>query len=277
MSSDSNGRKPDAQDPAPPSGASRRQSARAASAWGAARDSLAAVHNLEALLRSVSVPYKTIVELLPELRSSGNVLRDVFERSQASDPATTAVREYGRDRTGELEKLLDATARSDEEREQLANRARSLADELEASAELLALLERAADPLPTEVSVDLIVRETSRMSGTSRGHEVPVRFDEAAPDCVVIADPYVVGPLLSLAIASLRASGVESIAVRARSATFVVEAATETDAALPILAMRVMPTVPPSEEAARRVAEQIEATVSISGLRWSIELANTAS
>ncbi len=280
MSSESNGRESDAQDATPPSGAGKRQSARAPSAWGAARDALAAVHNLEALLRSPSVPYRTIVELLAELRSSGRLLRDAFERANGADPATAAVREYGRGRTDALEKLLDATAASGDEREPLARRARSLADELEASANLLALLERASDPIPTEVSVDLIVRETSRMSGTGRGREVAVRFDEASPDCVVSADPYVLGPLLSLAIASIRGQGVDLLAVRARCAppraTFVVEAAVRADDVLPTLTMRVMPNVPPSEQAARRVAEQIGATLEIAGARWSIELVGVA-
>ncbi len=56
MSSESNGQKPESVEPGPPSGQARRMSARAPSAWGAVRDALAAVHNLEALLRNASVP-----------------------------------------------------------------------------------------------------------------------------------------------------------------------------------------------------------------------------
>src|SRR5258708_5876332 len=96
MSSESNGQKPDSQEPAPPSGTGKRLSARAPSAWGAARDALAAVHNLEALFRSASVAYRTILDLLPELRTGAGVLREAFDRAQGSDAVTAGVGEYGR-------------------------------------------------------------------------------------------------------------------------------------------------------------------------------------
>ena len=64
MSSESNGDKPDSVAAGPPSGVTNRTSARAPSAWGAVRDALAAVHNLEALLRSSSVQSRTILDLL---------------------------------------------------------------------------------------------------------------------------------------------------------------------------------------------------------------------
>jgi hypothetical protein len=52
MSSDSSNKKPDSIEPAPPSGKGQRSSGRAPAAWGAARDALAAVFNLEVLLRN---------------------------------------------------------------------------------------------------------------------------------------------------------------------------------------------------------------------------------
>jgi hypothetical protein len=280
MSSESNGRKPDSQEPGPSSGTTSRLSARAPSAWGATRDALAAVHNLDALLRSGSVPHRTILDLLPELRTGAGVLRDAFERARAGEaPAGQAARDvgtYGADRVDELGRLLDATALADEDRDDLADRARTLADELEAAADLLALLERAADPVPTDVHVDRVVRETVRLSGTGRGRELSVKFDEAAPDCTVHADPYVVGPLLSLLIASVRAGGVTEVVVRARCtddhATFLVEAATPDDTPHPALVMRVLPAVPPTAGAARRVAEQIGATLELDARRGSLTL-----
>src|SRR5579864_1558907 len=95
MSSESNGQKPDSLDPPPPSGPGRRMSARAPSAWGAARDALAAVHNLEALLRSASVAYRTILDLLPELRTSASVLREAFAGARDGDAASSTVGDYG--------------------------------------------------------------------------------------------------------------------------------------------------------------------------------------
>ena len=276
MSSESNGQKPDSVEPPPASGGERRLSARAPSTWGAARDALAAVHNLEALLRSTTVAFRTILDLLPELRTGAGVLSDAFERARAGGVATAAVGEHGRVYVDELQRLLDATETGQEDRDVLANRARSLADELEASADLLALLERSADPLPTEVSLNHIVRETSRMSATGRGRELPARFEEASPDCAVTTDPYVIGPLLSLAVAQVRGAGIHEISIRARSsppsATLVVEASAPGDAELPIVTMRVLPAVPPAEQAALRVAEQIGVLLVVQPLRWAIVL-----
>lgn len=281
MSSESNGQKPDSHQSLPPSGRGRRLSGRTGSAWGAARDALAAVHNLEALLRSASVAYHTILDLLPELRTSAGVLREAFDGARGSDAAASAASDYGTARVGALEQLLDATAAAEQDRDALANRAHALADDLEAAADLLALLERASDRVPTEVSLDLIVRETGRMFATGRGRELVVRFDEAAPDCVVNTDPYVVGPLLSLAIAHVSGAGLSEIVVRARcappNATLLVEAATPADSGLPVLTMRVLPAVPPAEPVARRVADRIGALLVIEQARWAIALGSASS
>jgi hypothetical protein len=280
MSSDNNGRKPDSQEPGPSSGTTSRLSARAPSAWGATRDALAAVHNLEALLRGASVRYPTILDLLPELHTGAAVLHDAFERARLAEGAgAEAVHDvgvYGLDRAGELVRLLDATAAGQEDREGLAGRAHQLAGELEASADLLALLERAADPVPTDVSVDLVVRETVRVSGSGRGRKLVVRFDEALPDCTLHADPYLVGPLLALLVALVEAEAAGEVVVQARctdlEATFTVRPATAEDAALATLAMRVLPTVPPSVRVAGRVAEQLGATLHLEARGASLRL-----
>ncbi len=280
MSSESNGQKPDPPEPVPPSGVGRRASSRAPSTWGAARGALASVHNLETLLRSTSVAYRTILDLIPELRASAAVLRDAFERARGGDAPTSTVGEYGATRTHDLAHLLDATSAATERRDELAGRTRTLADELEAAVDLLALLERASAPVATDISVNLILRETGRLPGTGRGRELTVRLDEASPDCVVTTDPYVVGPLLSLAVASAHGAGLGELAIRARcspsNATLVVEAATASDVSLPILAMRALPAIPPAIQAARRVADQIGALLLVEPARWAIALASTA-
>ncbi|HEY4014400.1 MAG TPA: hypothetical protein VGM06_13750 [Polyangiaceae bacterium] len=279
MSSERNGQKPDPSEHVPPSGSGRRASARAPSIWGAVRGALAAVHNLEALLRSASVPYRTILDLMPELRASATVLRDAFERARCGDAPTAEVGDYGNARTTAFEQLLDAVVAAGEPRDELANRAHVLADDLDASADLLALLERASAPVATEVSINLVARETGRMSGAGRGRELPVRLDEASPDCVVHTDPYVVGPLLSLAVASAQAAGLGELVVRARcssqNATLLVEAASAADASLPIVSIRTLPAIPPAERAARRVADQIGALLLVEPARWAIALVST--
>ena len=267
MSSESNGHKPDSLVPGPTSSTSTRLSARAPSAWGATRDALAAVHNLDALLRSTNVLYRTIRGLLPELRTSADVLREAFEWARSGEGAVKEVGEYGVDRAAELVNLLEATATADEERDDLANRARALADELEATADLLALLERASEPVPTDVSVNLVVRESLRLSGSGRGREIVVRFDEASPDGTLHADPHLVSPLLSLMVASVHAAGGQHIVVRARctgaEAVFDIEETRSGDEAHPEVAMRVLPSVPPTAVAARCVALQIGAKLEL--------------
>lgn len=276
MSSESNGDKPESLAAGPPSGVTNRTSARAPSAWGAVRDGLAAVHNLEALLRSSTVQSRTILDLLPELRASAGVLRATFERSASTEPAAAAVGEYGSKIVGGFDALLDAIALLPEDRPIHADQAGTLADELEAATDLLALLDRASAPVATEVSLNLVAREAGRMSGTARGHEMVIQFDEADPDCVVTTDPYVLGAVLALLVAGVHATGVHALVLRARSTPrphFAVEAAQLDDAAAPMLSLRVTVWVPPSGEAARRLAEQIGATLEIDDRRGSIALA----
>jgi hypothetical protein len=275
MSSESNGDKPDSLAAGPPSGVTSRTSARAPSAWGAVRDALAAVHNLEALLRSSSVQSRTILDLLPELRTSAGVLRAAFERSTAGEVAAAGVGEHGRKAVDGFDALLDAIVAMPDDRPIHADQAGAFADELEAATDLLALLDRASAPVSTEVSLNLVAREAGRMSGTARGHEMVIQFDAADPDCVVTTDPYVLGPILSLMVAGVHATGVHALVLRARSTPrpqFTVEAAQLEDAAAPTLALRVTVWLPPSEVAVRRLAEQIGATLEIDGRRWSIAL-----
>jgi hypothetical protein len=281
MSSDSHDRKDaPAESAAPASRPTERTSSRAPSAWGAARDALAAVHNLEALLRNDRVPTRTIRDLIPELRTGAGVLREAFDKARASgEPAAAAVGEHGADRVVALEGLLDASASSSEPREELAGRARTLAEELEASADLLAVLERAAAPSPTAVSADLLVRETGRLWGSGRGLELSVRYDAPDPDGVLTTDPYVAGPLLALLVAWVRSSGAQTVALRARctqtQATFAVAPVDPADLASsprPTIVLRVLPCVPPTARAARRVAEQIGAELQWEEGRGSLTL-----
>lgn len=278
MSSENNGRKPDSQEPGPISGASTRLSARAPSAWGAVRDALASLHNLDALLRSTNVLYKTIRDLLPELRSSAGVLRDAFERAQGTgDEATVAVGDQGVARILDLEKLLDATAMAEDEREDLARRARGLADELEAAADLLALIERAGAPVATDVSLHPIVREAGRLAGSNKGREVIARMDTTSPDLNVHADPLVLGPLLALLVGHVATATGGDVVIRPRIRTggagsIAVEPATPADASLEVTTLRVLPTLPATLVAARRVAEQIGAMLEVEPTRSVLRL-----
>jgi hypothetical protein len=239
------------------------------------------VHNLEALLRSERVSQGTIRELIPELRAGGDVLRQAFLRARLLGGADARVGEHGGEQVKALARLFDEVDTSIDARARLAAQAGALAEELEASADLLALLERSSAPSITDVSVNLIVRETGRLWGSGRGKDLSVLFDPADPDGLVTADPYVVGPLLALVVAWVHASGAARLAVRARSApplaVLVVEAAGPADpaaaaAARPALPMRVMTAVPPTPDVARRVAERIGAILELGAGRGSIAL-----
>lgn len=277
MSSERNGRKPDSLAPSsPPSGVKGRASARAPSAWGAVRDALSAVHNLEALLRSSSVKSPTILDLMVELKTSAAVLRAAFDRAIGTDPAATQVGELGRLSMDGFDALLDAIATSPDDRAAHAAQVRDYADEFEAEADLLALLDRAGAPVSTEVSLNLVAREAGRMTGATRGREMAIQFEEAAPDCVVNTDPYVLGPILLLLVAWVHAAGVQAIVLRAQStprARFILDAARVEDAALPTLSLRVTPWLPISEPAVRRLAEQIGASLELEEARATIALA----
>ncbi|HTQ41105.1 MAG TPA: hypothetical protein VMI75_00015 [Polyangiaceae bacterium] len=276
MSSESNGRKPDSQEPGRLSGFATRSSARAPSAWGAVRDALASLHNLDALLRSANVLYRTIRDLLPELRTSAGVLREIFERAQASgDEVLVAVGDQGASRIQDLEKLLDATAMAEHERDDLAKRARDLADELEAAAELLDLIER--EPVTTDVSLHLVVRETARLVGGNKGREVAAHMDMTEPDANVHADPHVLGLLLTLLVGHVATASGADVVIRARVCTgggglITVEPATPEDAALERTTLRVLPTLRATIRASRRVAQQIGTTLEVEPRRAVLRL-----
>jgi hypothetical protein len=279
MSSESNDQKPESVEPGPPSGAKARQSARAPSTWGAVRDAVSSVHNLGALLRSTSVKYKVIRDLLPELRSCAVVLRELFTPAGATgdagqtgdDEATREVCAYGLLCAGKLEELLDATALANDERDDLAPRSLDLAGQLEAASDLLALLDRSAIPIRTSVSMRLIVLETGRLWGGTRGGDIAVRFDDSEPDRSIDVDPYVVGPLLSLVLGLVRAGGVGEVVVRARTtgaeAALSVEPAGPADAGFKTVSVRILPCVPPAEKAVREVASRIGAALELDGVR----------
>jgi hypothetical protein len=270
MSSESNDHKPESQEPGPSSGPKARQSARAPSTWGAVRDAVSSVHNLGALLGRSGVLYKVIRDLLPELRSSATVLRDLFSvETDGEDGATREVRAYGALCAERLQELLEATDLANDERDDLATRALGLAGQLEASSDLLALLDRATHPVPTSVSVQLMVRETGRLWGGTRGGEVVVRLDDATSDASIDVDPYVVGPLLSIVLGLASAAGAGDVVVRVTgsgaAATLSVDPSGPAEASFKTVSVRILPSVPPASKTAHQVASQIGAVLELSG------------
>lgn len=272
MSPESKDPKSESVEPGPSSGTAARQSGRAPAAWGAVRDAVAAVHNLTALLRGASVKYKVILDLVPELRTSAGALREAFDRAAAvTDEVTAGVGAFGAGRARDLDALLDATALGDEERDDLAARARQLAGEIEASADLLALLERASEPVRASVSLRLIARELAKLRRGGRGTQITVRLDDAPVDVCIDADPSVVGSLLLLVISLVTGSETTEVVLRASgtadAAVVTVEPAGPADAARGSITVHTLPTVAPTEATARRVTELMGATLELSAGR----------
>lgn len=262
--------------------ASAHADARAASAWGSARTALAAVHNLEALLRRSYVPGQVILDLLPELRSGAAVLREAFDRAMqagAVDVASAGVGRYGMARVVELDALLGTMTPPDGGREDAARLAGVLADSLEAAVDLLGLLDRASAPLTTDVRLDLLAQEAGRMSGTARGREVLVAYEASAAKCTLSTDPALLGALVSLLVGSVHAAAAGGpVVLRTRTqpganiAELIAEARAPADSSAGTLAIRVMPWIEPSEAVARRVASDLGATFDLVGARASLVL-----
>jgi hypothetical protein len=188
--------------------------ARSNVAWGAVRDALAAVHNLETLLKSPRVGAPVLSGLMPELFGSCAALRAAFAES------TRELGAFASERLDALEQSMKEASR-----EELDARARlsleqvvtRVSRELGAAVDLLDLTERAGAPLTTEVRLDELARASLRIgSGVSQREDTPVRVDTHGADCAIVTDPQIVARLLAAALAHVRAAGAHEAVLRAR-------------------------------------------------------------
>jgi hypothetical protein len=274
MSSDSKDKNADSSDPAPGRHGGL-PSARAPTTWGPVRSALASLYNLEVLLRNRAISLGTLVDLLPELCANAALLRDTFRVEAHADVERLAVSERGNKVLAELDSVLDGVQAGATDRDSLAARAGTVADELEASADLSALLDRSNLPNPTEVSLAVVAREAGRMHGAGRGRSRVVRFDGGPSPASVVTDPVVLATLLSLIIACVYEGGTHDIVVRAQPLPkpgFVVEAVADTDLDLPTMTMGILAWVPAAAAVARRVAANLGAVLELEGARAMIEL-----
>ncbi len=225
-----------------------------ASAWGRTRDALAAVHNLETLLRSPRVGASTLAALLPELVGSCVVLRAAFDGAESL--ARTELAAYANERLLVLEHALnEAGAGGLETRARLALEqvVSSVLSELDAAVDLLDLSERAHGASVGELSLAELTRAALGMVGSSppSAEGVLVRVDTEDAACVVLADPHVVARVLGGAIVRVRAAGVRDIVVRARcearAVTLTVAPAPADGATGSPVTTRVMRRIPPTD------------------------------
>ena len=251
--------KPESVEPGPPSGKVAHESVRAPSAWGAVRDALSAVHNLGALLRNAGRPVQGHPRSPPRAALQRDGAARAFARSgrrtrRPPRSGSTAPAPWA-----ELDELLDAIAagRSDD-RAPLAATASTLADELEASRRSArAARSRGERRCATRGEAQWSrARRAACRDGDARARESSSGSTRPSPTRQSRPTRTSLGPLLSLLVACAHARRVQRAwscvpSADAASRRYVIEAADPDERALPTLAVRVLPWVPPAENTAR--------------------------
>jgi hypothetical protein len=247
----------------------QKESTRTA-AWGKVRDALAAVHNLETLLRSPRVGAGVLAGLLPELLVSCVVLRAAFDTR--ADGVCVDLTVFARERLDALEQAMkEASTTGIEARARLALEqvVERVSGDLDAAVDLLELSERARAATRTELSLGELTRAAlgigGSVSGILFGDDVHVRIDTQEAACVLICDPHVVSRLLSAAIARVRSAGVRDITVWARceprEVTLTVAASDARSIGTQPVTTRVKGRIPPTdavvEDAARAIGGRL--------------------
>jgi hypothetical protein len=222
-------------------------------AWGAVRDAITSIHNLEVLLKSPRIGTKVLAGVLSEFLEGISVLRGAF--SKASKTAKTDVMagarrelaELARVRLDELERTMQRAMTSDFDArgrlglEQVVTR---VSVDLDAAAELLDLSDRAEHPMETEVSLDELARVSLQRGAYGTDREVAVRLVLPKGDCVLRADPHVFKRLVGFSIARVHAAGAPSVSLRVRfgidSARIELGPTTAAEEALPSTSLRLV-------------------------------------
>lgn len=183
-------------------------------ARGSVRDVLAALQNLEHLLRSPRVGPKSLTQVIHEIRPSCQPIGDVFDRLvdqvavRVSEPER--VRElatFARDRAAQLDEALVRAASSDmgaRARLSLEVGVRQLRAELDAVRELLDLLDAATNFCPTELDINALVPHALAVRAPSdprRPDVARVSFRPCTGCSGIVSDPRVLMPLIAFAVA----------------------------------------------------------------------------
>jgi hypothetical protein len=248
-------------------------------AWGPVRDAVAALHNLEMLLKSPRVSAKTLTSVLPELLASCGKLRDAFtlrsgERSREAQAARATLCEFTLGRIDELETAMRGAVGAELETrtrlslEQVVTR---VSVDLDAAAELLDLAERAENAAPTELSVRGLARVSRVAAGGNADREVTMRFDDRSHQCVLSADPHVLTRLIAFAAARARAHGGGDVALRVdcdeKHARIVVEPMAEGDALLPPFPTRLARRIDATDAVVEAAANAAGIVVEVSAAK----------
>jgi hypothetical protein len=232
-------------------------------AWGAVRDAITAIHNLEVLLKSPRVGTKVLADVLHEFLEGVAVLRAAFTRAaeEAKGEATLRARqgllELTRALLDELERAMQQAMTSDFDArgrlglEQVVTR---VSVDLDAAAELLDLSDRAEHAMEAELSLAELARVALRGGVYGTDREIPVHFAGATQgdrDCVLRADPHVIKRLLAFAIARVHARGAAEVSLRLHagvdSARIEVGPTTAAERAVPASRLRIVRLLDPTD------------------------------
>ncbi|HSQ68221.1 MAG TPA: hypothetical protein VLM85_33655 [Polyangiaceae bacterium] len=215
------------QSAAPPSGSGKRGSDMVprssapppslVARWGRLRDGLAAIGNVETVLRSPdALPLPGDVEA--ELRRSLSWLREAFEAAEEEALAVDqraargALRSFAERRIAAVEQMLTTL---DGPSQKTARDALASANaDLDAAAGLLELAERASISAAIELSIASLAEQSLQVAWSIRARPVEVHVRPAAEDCSVSCDPHVVARLLAIGVSLVHRAS-KQVVVRA--------------------------------------------------------------
>lgn len=229
-------------------------------AWGAVRDAITAIHNLEVLLKSPRVGTKVLADVLHEFLDGVAVLRGAFTRaaeevaSEATVLARRSLAELTRRLLDELERTMQQAMTSDFDArgrlalEQVVTR---VSVDLDAAAELLDVSDRGEHAMETELSLEELAKVSLRGGAYGTDREVPVRLTGTPEDCVLRADPHVFKRLVGFAVARVHARGAPEVSLRVScgpdSARLEVGPTTASEGSLPAVRLRLVRRLAPTD------------------------------
>jgi vacuolar-type H+-ATPase subunit E/Vma4 len=228
--------------------------------WGRVRDSLAAMGNVETVLRSAdALPLPADVEA--ELRRALSWLREAFEAAEsealAADQraARGVLRTFADRRLAAVEQMLATldVASQQQARDTLA----SANADLDAAAGLLELAERAAVAASIELSIASLAEQSLQVAWSIRARPVDVHVHPSAGDCSVSCDPHVVARLLAIGVALVHHTSGQVVVrthVEGQTGTIEVAAYGPEDGASRLMQTRLVSSIEPTEIIIRAAA-----------------------
>lgn len=168
---------------------------------GRVRDALAALGNVEAVLRSRR--HAPAPDELDELRRALAWLREAFAASAHEAPdgqraARETLEAFAAERVSLVESALATPSAPDPDRLAAA------AVDLDAAAGLLELAERAVEGAAVEVSIATLAEQALQLSWTMRAHgALGVHVIPSETDCSVSCDPQVIARVLAIAVSAV--------------------------------------------------------------------------